>query len=102
MVATNAILAKAPWLILAHDKNKVTRPILPDENNRGSGGTMAEMMTSLHWHPMEEPDQSTKDRMVLLQEVPGMRIFDLDGQQVRQSLVDGHWAVYEEPEPDDF
>jgi hypothetical protein len=60
------------------------------------------VMTTLGWYPIPEPDQSTKDRMVLLQELPGMKIFDLDGQQLRQSLVDGHWEVYEEPESNEF
>ena len=56
-------------------------------------------MATFDWHPIPEPDQSTKDRMVLLIEVPGMRIFDLDGRQVRQIMVDGHWEVSDEPEP---
>jgi hypothetical protein len=59
--------------------------------------TMMSFMGMRGWHKHPAPDESTKDRMVLVEDNPGQRIYEVDGQQVLHNLATDEWFVYEEP-----
>jgi hypothetical protein len=54
-------------------------------------------MTMLGWRKHPEPDEDTKDRMVLLQDDPSKKIYEVDGQQMMHNLITGEWFIFEEP-----
>jgi len=49
------------------------------------------------WQKTSEPDENTKDRMVLVQDDSEKKIYEVDGQQMMNNLATGEWLVYEEP-----
>ena len=51
----------------------------------------------LGWHKHPEPDESTKDRMVLAQDDPSAKIYGVDGERIMHNQTTGEWFVYHEP-----
>ena len=48
------------------------------------------------WQKTSEPDENTKDRMVLVQDDPEKKIYEVDGQQIMNNLATGEWFIYED------